>query len=219
MAMEHWRKAQENQGNLFGSMVAGLLMKKFGDVPLPVERILPRFSPEASKKLSKLGYKIYPLTGQSIKDLLDAGRPIYTNWRKGDPIEEMRSCLHEVAINPSQLFPPNLYGETPEEQEELMKIYSRGFQIKHRITGVKGIIGEMPDYVETFLEHFKSTGEHLLSNPNDKSVLTKTKVGDLTLRVNELNVNNDYGLNVTYWPNDCFYSLGGLIAPLIVPTA
>ncbi len=125
---------------------------------VPVEA--RKFSPEAKEALEKAGYVVYELTGQSIRSLREAGRRLWSTWHQDRPeFEALNSISSEIAINPRQLFLPDSNRKTLKEQKIMVAQFSK--KLAKQISGVQAIIGEAPDYVESYFAHLDATGQHL----------------------------------------------------------
>lgn len=121
---------------------------------------IKRFSAKQKEALKNLGFVIYGLTGQSIETLRDNGRRFWLEWHRRHPdFEALGAMRSEVAINPSKLFLPKSGGKTLYNQERMVGKLSR--ELGNRVTGVKAIIGQAPDYVELAFRHLDSTREYL----------------------------------------------------------
>ncbi len=176
---------------------------------------IQEFTPEARKSLEDKGYIIYPLMGQSIETLRDGGKRFWSTWHKDFPeLEEMKSRLYQVAINPEQLFLPDSNRKTLKEQEQMVKKFSRSLEVD----GVEAIVGEIPDYAELAFSHFDATGGRLFGQVYDYNytkTVTSTGGSDVA-HVGRFDA--DSGLAVFSWNrgegrDDLF------VAPLVVPKA
>lgn len=126
------------------------------EVPVGIKR----FSSEAEEALRKQGFLIYDLTGQSIKTLGDKGHRLGSAWYKKFPdFEALRSMSSEVAVDPEKPFLPNSKYRQFSEQKEMVERFSQ--EIRKKVPGVKGIIGQVPDYFELILAHFDVTKQYL----------------------------------------------------------
>ena len=228
MSLEHWRKGQRN---ILGAAIAGILLRWFGDVPLPlatsVETTLgtpetqieiKRFSTEARKALEEQGYIIYGLEGQSIRKLnLRAGREFWSERCQEDyPVfEALTSMQSEVAINPEEPFLPGSNNRTLGQQEEMVGNFSK--ELEEKIPGVKAVIGQAPDYLELLFAHLDRTGDFSFGEEyRYGSARTKTRTSGSRV-ANIGGLGSDNGLHVSDWPaglgSDSIYA-----APLVVPT-
>lgn len=119
-----------------------------------------RFSQEARESLAAADYRIYTLTGQSIRTLKEAGRQFWSSWHNDYPhFEALSSQQSEVAIpaDPKNLFLHESNNKTLEEQEEMVKNFSQ--ELGKKISGVQAIIGEVPDYIELAFQHLDATSK------------------------------------------------------------
>ncbi len=141
--------------------------------------IVVQFSEEARTGLENEGYRVYTLTGQSIKDLREARKPFWSTWHEGYDFEALPSRLSEVAFNPEKLFLPNSNRKTLSEQEALIAKFSEGLSKgKNRIPGVEAVMGEAPDYVELAFTHLQETGDRLFGEKYGYNYArTKTPTG------------------------------------------
>lgn len=212
------RKTGDPKDAAYADIIADILKARGKDIPLPSTEALPdiqRFTPEARHKLEAARYRIYTLTGQSIKTLRDAGKPFWSTEHQDLPeLEAMASRLSEVAINPDQLFLPGSNGKTLEEQEEMVEKFSKSL----KVDGTEAIIGQMPDYVELAFLHLDATGYRLFGEGysyNYTRTVTPTS-GSAVADVGGFSARD--GLDVNYWGRDG--SRDGLfVAPLVVPKA
>ncbi|HUS60337.1 MAG TPA: hypothetical protein VMX76_03090 [Nevskiaceae bacterium] len=176
---------------------------------------IKKFSFEQRAILEKRGYRIYFLTGQSIKSLQESGRKFCSTWHKDYPdFEALASIRIEVAINPNHLFLPRSNRKTLIEQEAMIEKFSK--RLGRKIKGVKAIIGEVPDYVELVFLHFEATDECLFGPKyNYDYARTKTPT-PLGAGVADVGYFVGDGLGVSCWERE-----GGLgnvwAAPLVVP--
>ncbi len=133
------------------------------------------FTPETRQKLEEMGYHIYELRGQSIKDLQDAGKPFYSSWMEDySHFDTQSSMVSEVAVNPDELFLAGSHGQTFAEQKRMVAEFSQELQ-EQGIGGVKAIIGEVADYVALAFAHLDATGAPLFGeNDNYDYASTKT---------------------------------------------
>lgn len=171
MSMNEWAIGQVKSGNLEAAEAGRRLAKKYGEIPLPHQSAHPqshelspitvaRFTPEAREGLTNEGFVIYELTGRSIKTLRDdESRPFCSTWHKNHPkLEATSSRLSEVAFDPAQLLLPNSNKKTLEQQELMVREFSKGLAKKAKIDDVEAIIGEMSDYTDLVFAHFEATG-------------------------------------------------------------
>ncbi|HJX59613.1 hypothetical protein A2V61_02675 [Candidatus Woesebacteria bacterium RBG_19FT_COMBO_47_8] len=123
-------------------------------VEAPIE--IDRFSPEQREILERKGYVIYPLTGQSIKSLRDAGWSFNSSWFKGTPLDGSISMRSEVAINPKKPFLPESNMKTLAKQLELVNALNK--KIQGQIHGTTAVLGSVADYAELIFFHFDHNG-------------------------------------------------------------
>lgn len=177
-----------------------------------------KFSDQTKDVLKQEGYLVYPLTGQSIRSLREAGKPFWSTWHRDYPdFENLPSRLSEVAINPDpkKFFLPKSNSKTLTEQEEMIKDYSK--QLAKRLVSVKAVLGEAPDYVELAFAHLDATGEYLFG---EKYSYDYTRTKTLTAEARVACVGGFVaadGLSIDRWrPDD---SISGLWSvPLVVPS-
>ncbi len=174
-----------------------------------------KFSPEAREALEKAGYVVYELTGQSIGSLREAGRRFWSTWHQDRPeFEALNSIGSEVAINPSQLFLPDSNRKTLKEQEAMIAQFSK--KLAKQVSGVKAIMGEAPDYVESYFAHLDATGQHLFGKEYDYGYArtkTPTSGSDVAYVGSAFPV---FGLDVHRWHRDRGHD-DVFAAPLVVP--
>lgn len=135
--------------------VNSLLAVRGKDIPLGESA----FTPEQSMALERKGYVIYPLTGQSIASLRDAGYSFWSTWHKGESFETLASLRTEVAINPSRLYLPESNGKTLNEQ--LAMVTDLGKKIGGEVAGTTAILGSVADYAELAFAHLDQKGQRL----------------------------------------------------------
>jgi len=225
MAMQwlerEFRQTGTRQDKLNADLMAAMLEHRGKDIPMPISPVateaprieIVRFSTEAREALEGQGYKVYELTGQTVKSLRDSGKRFWSTWHKGYDFEDSASRSSEVAINPKKLFLPRSNNKTLSEQQALVARFSA--DISAKVSGVEAVLGEVPDYAELAFAHLDATGDYLFGSKNDYSYTrTQTRVGSDVARVGSFNP--DSGLSVDYW--DPAYRNGYLFAaPLVVP--
>lgn len=178
-----------------------------------------RFSDEAREALTKEGYVIYELNGQSIRTQREAGRKFWSTWHADSRYAdfETQSSMHsEVAVKPDQLFIEGSNNKTLKQQEALIAKYST--DLGGKVQGVEAIMGDAADYVGLTFAHLDATGERLFGEKYDYNwARTKTPtVGGGVASVGSFDA--DGGLRVSSWfaaGRDGFL----LAAPLVVPKA
>jgi len=136
-------------GNLFGNEIPFEKESKYETV---------RFSGESREILESKRYKIYWLTGKSLKTLKKEGHAILTTWDIGYHDEvyydfvNRKSLLSEVAVRPDDPFLPDSYGKTLKEQQEMIAVFSGDLGIDEACA----IIGTPSDYIELATAHSHS---------------------------------------------------------------
>ncbi len=148
---------------------------------VPVE--VRRFSDEAREALTKEGYVIYALSGQSIRSLREQGRKFWSTWHKDGQYEEFetKGSMHsEVAISPDALFIPDSNDKTLKQQENAIAKFSK--ELTKKIKGVEAVMGEAPDYVELAFAHLDATGDRLFGEKYDYNY-ARTKTPTVGSRV------------------------------------
>jgi hypothetical protein len=137
------------------------------DIPLPGKEGVNfvRFSVEQRKNLERKGYLVYSLTGQTIATLRDAGHPFWSTWHQGEAIEQVRSLLTEVAVNPKSLFLQDSNRKTLDEQLAAVEKFRR--KLSGEVKGVTAILGTAPDYAELVFSHLSATGKRLFGKDYD----------------------------------------------------
>lgn len=178
------------------------LTSKGSSIPVEVKP----FSDEARETLISEGYKIYP-----------PGNKFWSAWHQDHPdFEAKQSRLSEVAIHPEQLFLPNSNNKTLEQQLKLVEKFSKQLCGRERLSGVRVVVGEAPDYAEVAFAHLKATGQYLFGqNYGYRYTRTQTPtVGSSVAIVGDFDAQN--GLSVHVWNCDD----GGVnvwVVPLVVP--
>ena len=180
-------------------------------------REIKRFTPEARQLLEERGFVIHELTGQSIKTLRDSGKSFWSTWHENNPkLEAMPSRSSEVAINPAQLLLPDSNRKTLEEQEQMVREFSKELTEETTIKDIEAVIGEMPDYIDLAFAHFDATGVRLFGEDYGYNYArTKTPtVGSVVAFVGVFRV--DDGLYVDGWSRDDGRAYV-FASPLVVP--
>ncbi len=174
------------------------------------------FSKEQKSKLSRLGYEyFYPLTGQSIASLRDAGNSFWSTWHKGDAFENTPSMRTEVAILPRILFLKNSNNKTLSQQLGMISRFST--ELAKAVPGVAAKMGGAADYAELAFAHEKATGDKLFGSKfnYDYARTTTETSGSVVALVGDF---GGFGLNVDDW--DRGSSSGNVWAvPLVVPAS
>jgi len=183
---------------------------------VPVE--IKRFSDEAREALTKDGYVIYVLNGQSIRAHREAGKKFWSTWhedRRYADFETQSSISSEVAINPDALFIPKSNRKKISEQQNMIVKFSTDFGKK--VKGVGAVMGNAADYVGLAFAHLDATGERLFGEKYGYNwTRTKTPVEGLVVRVGRFDAG--YGLHVRRCSPDSGVSYI-FAAPLVVPKA
>lgn len=186
------------------------------DIPLPGKEgaSISRFSAEQRKGLERKGYLVYSLTGQTIATLRDAGHPFWSTWHQGEAIEQVRSMLTEVAVNPESLFLQDSNRKTLDEQQAMVEKFGR--KLSGEVKGVTAIFGTAPDYAELAFSHLSATGKRLFGKDYDYDYTrTTTSTGESGVAVVGRFVAG-FGLGVGGWGRGD--RDGGIwAAPLVVP--
>lgn len=186
------------------------------DIPLPGKEgaNISRFSAEQRKGLERKGYLVYSLTGQTIATLRDRGHPFRSTWHQGEAIEQVRSMLTEVAVNPKSLFLQDSNRKTLDEQ--LVAVEKFGRKLSGEVKGVTAILGTAPDYAELAFSHLSATGKRLFGKDYDYDYTrTTTPTGESGVAVVGV-FYADRGLLVHDWGRGG--RAGGIwAAPLVVP--
>jgi len=209
MALERFIKELRGTGNegdrAFADMVKAYRKQRGGDIPLKEKTgDVIRFSAEQRKGLERKGYLVYSLTGQTIATLRDAGHPFWSTWHQGEAIEQVRSMLAEVAVNPRSLFLPDSNRKTLDEQLAMVEKFGR--KIAGEVKGVTAILGSAPDYAELAFVHLDQKGQRLFGKDFDYDYTRTTTptggsgvavvgifVGGFGLNVNDLHRGACYG--------------------------
>lgn len=188
------------------------------DIPLPGKEgaNISRFSAEQRKGLERKGYLVYNLTGQTIATLRNAGHPFWSTWHQGEAIEQVRSMLTEVAVNPKSLFLQDSNRKTLDEQLAMVENFGR--KLSGEVKGVAAILGTAPDYAELAFAHLDQKGQRLFGKDFDYDYTrTTTPTGESHVALVG-SFNGDLGLRVHDWVqsgrHDDIWA-----APLVVPAA
>jgi hypothetical protein len=197
MAMEYAEGELRRQGKEdVADRIASVRKLNGGDVDLPFSaepetRLttpetsveIKRFSDEQKEALMEKGYKIYLLTGQSVKTLRDSGHKFKLDGHEPDPeLEALVSMHSEVAVNPDNLFLSGSSKKTLGQQEEMVDEFSQ--ELAKKVQGVKAIIGQVPDYLELTLTHLDAAQEYLFGvKDNYNYTRTKTSISDSRVAV------------------------------------
>ena len=216
---------QEVQTKALKAALDAIKADGFQDVPLPTAPAaketapveIKRFSDEAREALTKEGYVIYALSGQSIRGLRESGRKFWSTWHTDSQYEAFEtkgSMASEVAVKPDALFIPKSNNRTLGQQEDLIAKFS--LDLGKKVKGVEAIMGEAPDYVELAFAYLDATGERLFS---EKYGYNYTRTKTPTVDSHVADVRNFYagnGLQVDDWDRDRGYS-SVFASPLVVP--
>ena len=221
MAFERFIHELRSTGNeedrAFADMAKAYRKQRGGDIPLK-EKIgdVVRFSPEQRKGLERKGYLVYGLTGQTIATLRDTGHPFWSTWHQGEAIEQVRSMLTEVAVNPKNLFLQDSNRKTLDEQLAMVEKFGR--KIAGEVKGITAILGSAPDYTELAFAHQDKRGQRLFGKDfNYDYTRTTTPTGGSVVAVVGFFAAGG-GLSVVRWHRAA--RNGGLwAAPLVVPAA
>lgn len=156
------------QAEALAGVLKAVKLDGFQDVALPQtpKETAPievkRFTDEAREALQKEGYRIYQLTGESIRTLRQGGRKFWSTWHQDGQYEafETQGSMHsEVAVRPDALFIPKSNNKTLKKQEDAIARFSG--DLAKKVKGVEAIMGEAPDYVELAFAHLDATGNRL----------------------------------------------------------
>ena len=221
MAFERFIHELRSTGNeedrAFADMAKAYRKQRGGDIPLK-EKIgdVVRFSPEQRKGLERKGYLVYGLTGQTIATLRDTGHPFWSTWHQGEAIEQVRSMLTEVAVNPKNLFLQDSNRKTLDEQLAMVEKFGR--KIAGEVKGITAILGSAPDYTELAFAHQDQRGQRLFGEDfNYDYTRTTTPTGGSDVAIVGF-FSADFGLRVAFW-----HRVGRVgdfwAAPLVVPAA
>lgn len=183
-----------------------------------------KFTTEARNFLDETGRRIYTLRKQSINSLIESGMKF---WSSG-PDEEhpdleqfatLTSMNSQVAINPNRLFLENSNEWAYGKEEEMIANLSKDL-VKEN-SGIKAVIGEVPDYAALAFAHFDETQEELFGKKHDYGLtITKTpfETRSDTRRVLVGDYDQKNGLFVGVWGRGRGGNRGRiLVAPLLVP--
>jgi len=215
------RQAIEKMAQLNNINAAGLQDVQVRPVQVAPKESAPvevrRFSDEAREALTKEGYAIYALSGQSIRSLRESGRKLWSTWHRDSQYEAFEtkgSMVSEVAVKPDALFLPESNNETLKKQEDLIAKFST--DLGKKVKGVEAIMGEAPDYVGVAFAHLDATGDRLFGEKYDHNYArTKTPTVDSNVaRVGDFNA--VIGLSVNRWLRDHGDS-SVFASPLVVP--
>jgi hypothetical protein len=175
------------------------------------------FTPEQRSALKSKGYVMYPLTGQSIASLRDAGCPFWSTWHTGKPFETAASLHTEVAINPNRLFLPKSKGKILDEQIAMVAEF--GKKIGREVPGTTAILGSVAEYAELAFAHLDRKGQRLFGKDFDyEYTRTTTLIGGQPLLTIVGQFRDNYGPHVDILhPGLSNIHVGA--APLVVPTS
>lgn len=229
--LEAWLNKQTDKAAI---STGKALLDNFGDVPLPQASATPkettpvevkRFSDEAREALTREGFVIYELTGQSIRNQREAGRKFWSTWHQAKDYEafETQESMHsEVAINPNQLFIKDSSNRTLRQQEDVISKFSR--DLGKKIKGVEAVMGNAADYVGLAFAHLDETTkaenpEYLFGKKYDYNYArTKTPVRFAGGVADVGHFDAVYGLDVDGWiPGRGSSNI--FASPLVVPKA
>jgi hypothetical protein len=174
------------------------------------------FSKEQRKGLARLGYEyFYPLTGQSIATLRDAGNSFWSTWHKGDAFENVPSMRSEVALLPRILFLKNSNNKTLSQQLSMISRFST--ELAKVVPGVAAKMGGASDYSELAFAHERATGDKLFGSKfnYDYARTTTPSSGSDVAMVGNF---GDRGLDVDYWGRDDGNDRVWAV-PLVVPAS
>lgn len=225
MRLEQEPEGENPRQRAFAGVIVGIRHRLFDRKPLPSVTIpekpleeIKSFSPEQRKALEKQGFVIYALTGQSIETLRNSGRKIRPTWHRAAKcadFETLSSMRGEVAINPSKPFLPRSDRKTLAQQEKMVEKFSQ--KLEKKVTGVRAIIGQAPDYAELAFAHFDSTQKYLFGQRENYDY-TRTKTSTGISRVAGIGnfIDLNVGLNLIEWYTDDGLAIM-YAAPLVVP--
>ena len=219
MALERFIKELRGTGNegdrAFADMVKAYRKQRGGDIPLKEKAgDVVRFSAEQRKGLERKGYFVYSLTGQTIATLRDAGHPFWSTWHQGEAIEQVRSMLAEIAVNPRNLFLPDSNRKTLDEQLAMVEKFGR--KIAGEVKGVTAILGSAADYTELAFAHLNQKEQRLFGKDFDYDYTrTTTPTGASGVAVVGRFFYDDVGLLVHFLPRGACHSYVWA-APLVV---
>ncbi len=214
----------------YADIIAGVLKARGKDVTLPKTATtaapketapveVKRFSDEAREALTREGYVIYTLNGQSIRTQREAGRKFWSTWHSDKQyadFETQSSISSEVAVKPDAIFIPDSNNRTLDQQKDI--IYNFSQKLGDKVKGVEAVMGDAADYVGVAFAHLDATGERLFGEKDQYNYArTKTPtVGGSVARVGDFYA--DYGLRVNGWDADYRHGLV-FASPLVVPKA
>lgn len=221
--LECWELFQRKRGNDAGAEMARVLREQYGDIDVPNEKQslqetekpgILKFSEDVKRRLEENGFRIYSLTGRSIKSLKEDGKLFASEWHEESPeFEKLTSRRSEVAINPLLLFLPSGRGKTLFDQ----MIEIGNFNNDVHVPGMTAVLGEAADYIDlAFLHSSISPRASKLFGASYDNDFTKTNtaiggriaaVGKFTSRGLSVVRIDPYDMRVRFQ-----------IAPLIVPT-
>ena len=180
------------------------------------ERIseIATFSKEQKNGLARLGYEyFYPLTGQSIATLRNAGNSFWSSWHKGDEFENLPSMGAEVSLNPRAFFLFRSNNKNLSDQLAMISKFSK--ELGKEVPGVVAKMGEAPDYSELAFAHERVTGVRLFGRDYNFDY-ARTKTPTSGSRVALVGHFDDLGLDVNYLRRGLGYDSVWAV-PLVVP--
>lgn len=188
-----------------------LLLENWSERDVQVKR----FSPEAKQALEKDGWILYELSGKSINFLKAQGKQILIpSWLQGNSVLDLPSRSSEVAFCPDKqrFFLEGSFRKTEGQQDALFVPYAKS--IEEKISGVRIIKGDGPDYIELVFKHSQDPEERLFGEKyNLYWTRTGTKVGHNRLLVG--NFDDDWPEVNDCHPDNADDDLG--LVPLAVP--
>lgn len=149
---------QELQANALRTVYNALIADGFQDTSLSKPETAvetKRFSPDLKENLEKKGFRIYTLSGQSIRSERERGRKFWSTWHNSYPDFENLTSIHsEVAVDPDpeKFFIPKSNNKTLDQQLEMIADHSKRLQ-KTLTSEVCAVMGKSPDYVDLTFSH------------------------------------------------------------------
>ncbi len=169
--------------------------------------------PEARALLEAKGFTIYPLKGLSLRQQLEAGRPLNTKYWLNDKDFGSKSLSPlQVAVNPNQLFVPGTFDKNRYDQSAVMGKFS----VRLGIPGVMVTFIDAAYIAELAFAHLDRTGERLFGEKfQNHQTRTTTAISGFS-GSNEVVVGDFTNENLNIIPCDPMYRSFQLKGALLV---
>ncbi|HEX6977138.1 MAG TPA: hypothetical protein VF185_02135 [Patescibacteria group bacterium] len=142
-----------------------------------------RFNPETLEKLEQAGFFVYTLTGSSISELMEAGKPIIDSAKNSSEkfgwdysresfFEDVSKAV-EVAVKPNTFLLPGSNAWPWWDWPKRISHFSEQINLK---TGAFAVMGRVNQYAELAILHLEKTGEKLFDQ--NQHIITSTPADD-----------------------------------------